>query len=126
MVPDDISGYIEKLRTRAAELEKELADPDIYAKTEVFRKVNQEHSKLNTLLDKFDLWVKSLNDLAENRVMLGEEQDNELRELIESDISQLENSCSSLEEDIQISLLPPDPNDSKNIIIEIQPAAGGD
>ena len=97
MVPEDISSYIEKLRIRAGELEKELADPDIYAKTDLFRKVNQEHSKLNLLLDKFDRWVKSLDELEENRTMLSEEQDNELRELIESDIAQLENSCVTLE-----------------------------
>lgn len=126
MVPGDIAGYIEKLRVRSVELEKELADPDIYSKTDVFRKVNQEHSKLSALLEKFDRWVKSLGELGENRLMLNDEQDSELRELIESDISQLETACSALEEEIQISLLPPDPNDSKNIIVEIQPAAGGD
>ncbi len=126
MVPGDIAGYIEKLRVRSVELEKELADPDIYSKTDVFRKVNQEHSKLSALLEKFDRWVKSLGELGENRLMLNDEQDSELRELIESDIAQLETACSALEEEIQISLLPPDPNDSKNIIVEIQPAAGGD
>ena len=126
MVPEDISSYIEKLRIRAGELEKELADPDIYAKNDLFRKINQEHSKLTTLLEKFDRWVKSLSDLDENRTMLSEEQDSELRELIENDIEQLNVSCATLEEQIQISLLPPDPNDSKNIIVEMQPAAGGD
>ena len=126
MVPEDISGYIEKLRIRAGELEKELADPDIYAKTDLFRKVNQEHRKLSVLLEKFGRWVKSISGLEENRLMLSEEQEPELRELIESDIEQLELACSTLEEEIQISLLPPDPNDSKNIIVEMQPAAGGD
>ena len=126
MTPSDISGYIEKLRSRADELEKRLADPEIYSRTDEFRKVNQEHSKLSTLLEKFDRWVKSLSDLDDNRSMLAEEQDSELRELIENDILQLQESCASLEEEIQISLLPPDPNDSKNIIVEIQPAAGGD
>ena len=126
MTPSDISSYIEKLRTRADELEKRLADPEIYSRTDEFRKVNQEHRKLSLLLEKYDLWVKSLADLEENRAMLAEEQDSELRELIEADIEQLDTSCAELEESIQISLLPPDPNDSKNIIVEIQPAAGGD
>ena len=126
MTPSDISSYIEKLRTRADELEKRLADPDIYSRTDDFRKVNQEHSKLAQLLEKYDLWVKSLSNLEENRVMLADEQDGELRELIENDIVLLTANCAELEENIQISLLPPDPNDSKNIIVEIQPAAGGD
>ena len=126
MTPSDISGYIEKLRSRADELEKRLADPEIYSRTDEFRKVNQEHSKLSTLLEKFDLWVKSLSELEDNRAMLADEQDSELRELIENDITQLTASCAELEENIQISLRPPDPNDSKNIIVEIQPAAGGD
>ena len=70
MVPSDISAYIEKLRIRAEELVKELADPDIYAKTDVFRKVNQEHSKLSTLLEKFDDCYNELTDINEREIFI--------------------------------------------------------
>ncbi len=126
MVPEDIAGYIENLHGRFAELEAALADPAIYAKGAECRRVSQEHRKLEMLFRKFDSWRKALSELADNREMLTAETDAELRELIAADIADLEEKARKLEADIQISLLPPDPNDAKNIIVGIKPAAGGD
>ena len=126
MQPEDISQYIDKLRSHTTHLETLLADPAIYSRAEEFRKINQEHRKLSALISNFDLWVKDLRELAENQLIINDEQDPELRELIAADIENLLSHSSELEETIQISLLPPDPNDAKNIILEIQPAAGGD
>ena len=126
MVPEDIAGYIENLHGRFAELEAALADPAIYARGAECRRVSQEHRKLETLFRKFDDWRKALAELADNREMLTAETDAELRELIAADIADLEERAQKLEADIQISLLPPDPNDAKNIIVGIKPAAGGD
>ena len=126
MQPEDISQYIDKLRLRAKELEGQLADPEIYSRPDEFRKINQEHRKLSVLIENFDRWIKDLNELADNQAILNDEQDAELRELIAGDIEELRRHSAELEEKIQISLLPPDPNDAKNIIVEIQPAAGGD
>lgn len=126
MVPEDIAGYIENLHGRFAELEAALADPAIYAKGAECRRVSQEHRKLEMLFRKFDSWRKALSELADNREMLTAETDAELRELIAADIADLEEKAQKLEADIQISLLPPDPNDAKNIIVGIKPAAGGD
>lgn len=126
MVPEDIAGYIEKLRVRGRELETALADPAIYAKTEECRRISREHRKLESLFEKFDAWTGALDQMAENREMLSGESDSELRDLISADIADLEAKAKQLEGEIQLSLLPPDPNDSKNIIVEIKPAAGGD
>ena len=126
MVPEDIAGYIENLHGRFAELEAALADPAIYSRGAECRRVSQEHRKLETLFRKFDDWRKALAELADNREMLTAETDAELRELIAADIADLEERAQKLEADIQISLLPPDPNDAKNIIVGIKPAAGGD
>ena len=126
MTPEEITPYIDKLRGRGAELEAKLADPAIYAKTDECRRITQEHRKLETLFADCNAWVKSLKDLDENHAMLTSENDPELRELISSDIAALEERAAALEAKIQLSLLPPDPNDDKNIIVEIKPAAGGD
>lgn len=126
MIPEDIAGYIENLHGRFAELEAALADPAIYARGAECRRVSQEHRKLETLFQKFDSWSKALAELSDNREMLTAEADAELRELIAADIADLEEKAQKLEADIQISLLPPDPNDAKNIIVGIKPAAGGD
>ena len=126
MEPEEIKEYIDKLRARGAELEAKLADPAIYAKPDDCRRVTQEHRKLETLFSDFDAWVRSKRELEENHALLTSESDAELRELISSDIAALEERSAALEAKIQLSLLPPDPNDDKNIIVEIKPAAGGD
>ena len=126
MEPEEIKEYIDKLRARGAELEAKLADPAIYAKPDDCRRVTQEHRKLETLFSDFDAWVRSKKELEENHALLTSESDAELRELISADIAALEERSAALEAKIQLSLLPPDPNDDKNIIVEIKPAAGGD
>ena len=126
MEPEEIKEYIDKLRARGAELEAKLADPAIYAKPDDCRRVTQEHRKLETLFSDFDAWVRSKRELEENHALLTSESDAELRELISADIAALEERSAALEAKIQLSLLPPDPNDEKNIIVEIKPAAGGD
>ena len=126
MVPEDIAAYIENLRGRFAELEERMADPTIYSRGAEFRRVSQEHRKLGTLFEKFESWKKALAELAENHEMLTVEEDAEMRDLLTADIESLEQKAAKLEEEIQVSLLPPDPNDAKNIIVEIKPAAGGD
>ena len=125
MEPEDIAGYIDNLRGRFAELEERMADPAIYARGAEFRSVSQEHRKLGALFEKFESWKKALSELADNREMLTVEEDGEMRDLLTADIASLEEKSTKLEEEIQVSL-PPDPNDAKNIIVEIKPAAGGD
>ena len=126
MTPDDIRGYIENLKTRFAELEKQLGDPDIYARTSEFRQVNQEHRKLSTLFADFEDWCKTLGSIGDIREMASQENDPEMRELAAAEAVELEEHAAALEEKIQLLLLPPDPNDAKNIIVGIKPAAGGD
>jgi len=126
MAPEDIAAYIDNLHGRFAELEKRMSDPEIYSKGTEFRRVSQEHRKLETLFGKFDGWKKTLSDLDGNHELLTVEEDAEMRDLLTADIAELEKKAKTLEEEIQLYLLPPDPNDAKNIIVEIKPAAGGD
>jgi peptide chain release factor 1 len=126
MIPEDIAPYLNKLETRFKELETKLADPAIYANHQESAKVSREHQKLAKLFKSHQRWVKALEELEDNRLMLQEEDDEELREMILPDIEMLEAEVKSLEGAIKISLLPPDPNEDKNTIVEIRPAAGGD
>ena len=126
MVPADIQDYVERLKGRFTELEQKLGDPDIYSKVNEFKALNQEHRKLSTLFADFDAWIKALSDLEDSRELMAAENDAEMRELAALEIEELEKNSAALEERIQLLLLPPDPNDSKNIIVGIKPAAGGD
>ena len=126
MTPADIENHINKLKERGKELENALSAPDVYSDLTNFRRMSQELSKLDSLFTNFDNWQSSLNQLEENQEMLTSENDPEMRELLESEISELSSACTELEKLVQLALLPPDPNDAKNIIVEIKPAAGGD
>ena len=126
MIPEDIAPYLNKLETRFKELETKLADPAIYANHQESARVSREHQKLAKLFKSHQRWVKALEELEDNRLMLQEEDDEELREMILPDIEMLETEVKTLEGAIKISLLPPDPNEDKNTIVEIRPAAGGD
>ena len=126
MTPADIENHINKLKERGKELENALSAPDVYSDLTNFRRMSQELSKLDSLFTNFDNWQSSLNQLEENQEMLSSENDPEMRELLESEISELSSACTELEKLVQLALLPPDPNDAKNIIVEIKPAAGGD
>ena len=126
MHPEEIKGHIEKLRQREAELATQLADPALYAKVDECRRVGAEHRKLERLFADYDGWVRALREAEENRAALAKESDPDMRALLEADIAEQEKNASELEEKIQLALLPPEPNDAKNIIVEIKPAAGGD
>ena len=126
MHPEEIKNHIERLRQREKELSAQLADPGIYAKQDLCRKLGSEQRKLESLFADFFSWEKALKQCSDNRSLLARENDPEMRSLLELDIGELEALSVQLEEKIQLALIPPDPNDSKNIIVEIKPAAGGD
>ncbi|MDD4817569.1 MAG: peptide chain release factor 1 [Victivallaceae bacterium] len=126
MTPQDIAEPINNLRDRFKELETELADPAIYGKVSELKKVSREHSRLERLFASYDGWIAAIASLAENEEMLTGEEDGEMRELLESDIAELKQHIAGYEVEIRLALLPPDPNDGKNIIVEIHPAAGGE
>ncbi len=126
MKPGDIVVHLERLRRRAAELEQALADPSIYQKPAELKSVSQEHRKLKGLFDDFERWEKVLSEIAENETMLADESDADMRELAAADLEALQAESARLESHIRLALLPPDPNDSRNIIVEIRPAAGGE
>ena len=126
MTPGDIALHLKKLQDRARELETALADPAIYQKSAELKSVSQEHRKLKSLFENYSRWEKALQEIEENTLLLAEESDPELRELAEADLESLKNECAVLENKIRQALLPADENDSRNIIVEIRPAAGGD
>lgn len=103
-----------------------MSDPAIYANHLELKKVSREHRRLNGLFQSYDRWCAALKELEENTAMIQAEQDEELKTLIQSDIDALNNEIASLESTVRFALLPPDQNDSRNIIVELRPAAGGE
>ena len=126
MNPSDINTFGEKLRLRSREVEGKLSSPEVFGDMPQFRRLSQELSKLNVLFADFDRWESVLESLSGDKELLIREDDPEMRALLEDEITAFEAEAAGLENRIQIALLPPDPNDAKNIIVGIKPAAGGD
>ena len=126
MRPEELAVPVEKMKIRLAELETILSDPAVYADRFRSRTLSRERGNLEEFFKMYEDWSKALTELEENRLMLQEEQDLSFCQLIESEIQRLEEQSSSAERALIRRLLPPDPNDGRNTIVEIRPAAGGE
>ncbi len=107
-------------------LERELSNPDIFKDQ---KKVKQVSTRKKSIEEAVTLYreYKSLNEsLEENKEMLGQESDADMKELIKSEISESEQRLPELEEKLKYALLPKDPNDDKNIMVELRAGAGGE
>lgn len=122
----DFVPFIEKFRVQHADLEARLADPEIFSRQKEFQEVNQAFQRLNTVLKDYDRLVQVEQELLDSREMLTVEEDEAFRTEIEQEIVALEKEQESLTQAVKIQLVPPGPNDSRNTILEIHPAAGGD
>jgi len=117
---------IDKIKSQYLELKKELENPAIFAEPEKLKKLNQNLSEIEDLHSRIVEWEKAKEKIKENEVLIKEETDEELLEMAKAEKSDLTKSQKSLEEKIEKLLLPSDPRDKKNIIIEIRAGAGGD
>src|SRR5512136_165718 len=114
---------IEELERRFQELESLLADPAVIGNQVEFRKLSREHAELGPLVDAYRRYVKVMAEIDGNRELLG---DAEMKEMGEEELQVLEKEKERLEEEINLLLLPQDPNDNKNVILEIRAGTGGD
>ena len=108
------------------ELSVKISDPSIMANQNEWRKLCKEHAELEILVNVYKEYKKVMEDLAANKEMLNTESDKEMKEMLSEEISMLSNRQVELEKEIQILLLPKDPNDDKNVFVEIRGGAGGD
>ncbi len=114
------------LEERFLFLDTKISDPEVIADMENWRKYCKEHSDLSPIVEKYNE-LKLLNKtLSDDKEMLLEGQDKDLEELIKQEISDTEKQIDSATEELKILLLPKDPNDDKNVIIEIRGGTGGE
>jgi peptide chain release factor 1 len=116
----------EELQNKIINLEKKLSDPSLIANQREYKKVAQEHAQLTKLAALTGRYTKAKEELEESNTMLLEEKDTELLELVKSEIVELKERVRTLEDEIKVLLLPKDPNDEKNILLEIRAGTGGD
>jgi peptide chain release factor 1 len=116
---------LEQIEVRFEELSSQLADPEIISDGDRYRKAAKHHSDLSELVAKYREWKRVEGDLEQARPMLTE-ADPDLKQMAADEIARLEPVKLKIEEELRILLLPKDPNDEKNVVLEIRAGTGGD
>ncbi len=122
----DIEAKLNQIRERYDEIQQLMADPAIYDRPDDYRELTQEYTGLKSLVEDFDRWKEIRKNLAGNREIIESAEDPELVEMAKSELEQLESELADLEESIKFKLIPKDPDDSKDCIVEIRAGTGGD
>ena len=117
---------LEKIIKAYEELEKKLSDPAVASDIKEFTRLNKEYAHQSDLIAASREYIGALDDIEAAKEMLRDTSDADEKEMLQMDISENEEKLPQLEEDIKYMLIPSDPNDDKNTIVEIRSAAGGD
>ena len=117
---------LEDLLIRFEELMSELSMPDVANNPERFRKLMKEQSDLTPIVEAYKEYKQCKQSIEDSLLMLEEESDEEMRELAKEELNDSKARVEELEKELKILLLPKDPNDDKNVIVEIRAGAGGD
>ena len=116
---------LEQIESRYEDLGRQLADPKLIADQPKYQKAAKQHRDLEPVVEKFREYRQVVNGIADARGML-HETDPEMREMAAQELAELEGSQPAIEEELKLLLLPKDPNDEKNVVIEIRAGTGGD
>jgi peptide chain release factor 1 len=117
---------LEQTEKKYEELSQQLADPTIVNDTSKYQKTAKAHSDLSGIVEKYREYKDLKRGIADSRALVASETDAEMRAYAEEELSQLESRIGGIEEELKVLLLPKDPNDEKNIILEIRAGTGGD
>lgn len=108
------------------ELTNKISDPEVIENQEVWQKLMKEHASLEEIVHVYKEYKEVLNNIKDDKEMLNEQLEDELRELVDGELKELEEKKQKLENDLNILLLPKDPNDDKNVFVEIRAGTGGE
>jgi peptide chain release factor 1 len=116
---------LEEAERRYNDLTGKMTDPKVISDSDLYRKTSKEQSDLAEVVAKFREWKRATQELSDARLMLTE-SDADLKQMAEMEVARLVPEVEQIEADLHIMLLPKDPNDEKNVVLEIRKGAGGD
>ncbi|HEV8472406.1 MAG TPA: peptide chain release factor 1 [Methylomirabilota bacterium] len=117
---------LRRIEERSEEIARALSDPAIFSQQAEYARLRKEHADLQEVVERFAEYKDVLKRLGEARHILSEGSDRELAELAQSEIDELSDRQAKLEDQLKILVLPKDPNDDRNVFVEIRAGAGGD
>ncbi len=121
----EFRGKLDQIELRFEELTRQMADPAVIADAEVYRKTAKAHSELSEIVAKYREWKDASSQLGQARAMLSD-SDPEMQQMAQEEIIRLEPTLAEIEQELKVLLLPKDPNDEKNVVLEIRAGTGGD
>ena len=122
----EMSARLDTMAARYEEVTRHLEDPDVFSDLRRYRDLAREKSRLDGVVHKYRRYSKVLSDIGESREILKSEPDAEMRALAEEDLASLKSEKDGLERELKEALIPRDPNDEKDVIVEIRAGTGGD
>ncbi len=117
---------LDQIEARYEELEKSLASPEVISDSGRYQKAAKAHSELANVVSKYREYKDLKRGIAESKAVLADEADAEMRAYAQEELDKLQQRVDSVEEELKVLLLPKDPNDEKNIVLEIRAGTGGD
>ena len=121
-----MTDKLEAIKNRFIEVGEMLVQPDIMSDMKNYSKLSKEYKDLEKIVNKYDEYQKVLNDIESAKALLETEKDPEFRNMAKSELDELNPEKLNIEEELKQLLIPKDPNDSKNAILEIRAGTGGD
>src|SRR6201993_1433190 len=117
---------LDQIEARYEELTQALASPEIIGDSAKYQKTAKEHSEITPIVEKYREYKDLKKGIADSKALLADEKDLEMRAYAQEELSKLEGRVGGVEEELKVLLLPKDPNDEKNVILEIRAGTGGD
>jgi peptide chain release factor 1 len=121
----DFARKLDQIEVRFDELARQLGDPAVISDGDQYRKAARAHSELSEVVAKYREWKDASGQLDQARAMVSD-SDAEMRQMAQDEITRLEPELIRIEQELKVLLLPKDPNDEKNVVLEIRAGTGGD
>nr|WP_249066923.1 peptide chain release factor 1 [Halalkalibaculum roseum] len=122
----DIEAKLQQVKERYEEVTSAMSDPSVFDDPDHYTELSKEHSELKELVELYEEWKGIKNQLKGNKELIEDGDDPEITEMAEEENKELKPRLEELEEEIKFKLIPKDPDDSKNVIVEIRAGTGGD
>lgn len=114
------------IRDNYKDLELKLADPEVLSDIDKFTKISREYNSLKPVVEKYEQILSAQATIEENQELMNETNDSDMLDMLKEEINENKKNLESFNEEMKILLIPKDPNDTKDVIVEIRPGAGGD
>ncbi|MBQ8914576.1 MAG: peptide chain release factor 1 [Clostridia bacterium] len=117
---------LKEVKERYLEIERLISLPETVSDNALYKKLMKDYKDLTPVMEKYSEYERMLSDLADAKLLMESETDPEMREMAEEEYYSIKDALPAVEEELKILLLPKDPNDDKNVVVEIRAGAGGD